>query len=453
VTKVKISHWQEHLQQLLWGTDAAALSRLHKTTLVAARILYRVIDDFMQGQLTLRAMSLVYTTLLSMVPLLALSFSLLKAFGVHNMIEPLLLNFLSPLGEKGTELAQQIVHFVSNIGVGVLGSLGLVLLIYTVVSLIQKVEEAFNFIWHVSSLRNLPQRLSGYLSVVLVGPMLVVTALGITASVMSSALMNQLVAIEPFGTLIITFSKLLPYLLVIGAFTATYLIIPNTTVRWRSALVGGVVSGVLWETVGWGFASFIVTSAKYTAVYSGFAIVILFLVWLYLNWLVLLLGASIAFYHQNPGYQTSSGVHERLGYRHQQAMALEIMRLLGESYQRGETRWSLDSLSDRFALPVETVNEVLAKLQTHGLVVQTCNDSAHLVPGRDLQTILVKQVLDVVSGDLLPEQDAGRHTSQAVVDVMQRVDAQVSKHFAQMCIKDMLTPAAQATDKVVSDQD
>jgi membrane protein len=449
----KLSHWQEHLQQLLWETDVATLSHPRRILLVAARILYRVIGDFMQGQLTLRAMSLVYTTLLSMVPLLALSFSLLKAFGVHNLIEPLLLNFLSPLGEKGAELAQQIVHFVGNIGVGVLGSLGLVLLIYTVVSLIQKVEEAFNFIWHVSNLRNLPQRLSGYLSVILVGPMLIVTALGITASVMSSSLMSQLMAIEPFGTLIITFTKLLPYLLVIGAFTATYLIIPNTTVRWRSALVGGVVSGVLWETVGWGFASFIVTSAKYTAVYSGFAIVILFLVWLYLNWLVLLLGASIAFYHQNPGYQTSSGTRVRLGFRHQEALALEIMRLLGESFQRGETRWSLDSLAERFALPVETVDEVLSKLQANGLVVQTCDATPYLMPGRDLHTILLKQVLDVVGGDLVPARGPALQTSQAVLDVMQRVDNQVGKHFAQMSIKDILSPVAAAADEVVPHQE
>ena len=197
----KISHWFETSRQLLWDTDATSIARPWAVVLISARILYRVIEDFMQGQLTLRAMSLVYTTLLSLVPLLALSFSLLKAFGVHNQLEPMLLTFLAPLGEKGGEMSAQIVQFVGNMGVGVLGSLGLVLLIYTVVSLLQKIEEAFNFIWHVPSLRNLPQRLSGYLSVVMVGPMLVVTALAITASVMSSALVAELVAIEPFGTL------------------------------------------------------------------------------------------------------------------------------------------------------------------------------------------------------------------------------------------------------------
>jgi membrane protein len=438
VTTKNISHWLDQWQQLLWGTDVASVSRLHSAVLISARILYRIIEDFLQGQLTLRAMSLVYTTLLSMVPFLALSFSLLKAFGVHNQIEPLLLSFLSPFGDKGAAMAAQVVQFVGNVGVGVLGSVGLIMLIYTVVSLLQKVEEAFNFIWHVSSLRNLPQRLSGYLSVVLVGPMFVVTALGITASVMSSTLVSELLAIEPFGTLIYALSKLLPYLLVIAAFTVTYLVIPNTTVRWRSALIGGIVSGVLWETVGWGFASFIVGSAKYTAVYSGFAIVILFLVWLYLNWLVLLLGASIAFYHQNPAYQTSSGARVKLGFHRQVTMALEIMRLLGESYQQGENRWSLESLADHFALPVETVNAVLLKLQSQGLVVQTCDEATHLLPGRDLETIFVKQIFDIVGGDLVQPQEVGLPVDQAVLDIVNQFDSLISEHLARMSIKDIL---------------
>lgn len=433
-----IPFWLKHFQQRLWGTDVATLPRPRAALLIAARILYRLIEDFLQGQLTLRAMSLVYTTLLSMVPLLALSFSLLKAFGVHNQIEPLLLKFLSPLGEKSIEISAQIVQFVGNIGVGVLGSLGLIFLIYTVVSLIQKVEEAFNFIWHVSSLRNLTQRLSGYLSVVMVGPMLVVTALGITASVMSSELVGALVAIEPFGTLFYTLGKLLPYLLVIGAFTATYMIIPNTTVHWRSALIGGIVSGVLWETVGWGFASFIVGSAKYTAVYSGFAIMILFLLWLYLNWLVLLLGSSIAFYHQNPGYQTDTGARARLGFHHQEIMALEIMRLLGESFQRGDNHWTTVSLANELALPMEAVDELLSKLIAQGFVVNAGDDFLHLMPGRDLQTILVKQVLDVVRGDLTPTQVAGSHAAQAVIDIVQQLDGLASEHLAQMSIRDML---------------
>lgn len=433
------SYWRDKLNWL-WQVDIHSLSKTRATVVIATRIIIRVIQDFMQGQLTLRAMSLVYTTLLSMVPLLALSFSVLKAFGIHNQLEPMLLNFLEPFGEKGTELALQIVQFVENIGVGVLGSLGLLLLVYTVISLIQKVESALNFIWHVTSLRNLSQRLSGYLSVVMIGPLLVVTALGITGSVMSTSLVQQIVAIEPFGSLVIGLSKLVPYLLIIGAFTATYILIPNTNVKFKSALLGGIFAGVMWESVGWGFASFIVGSTKYAAIYSGFAIIILFLIWLYLNWLVLLLGASIAFYHQNPAYQISGAIRQSLGSHAREALALEILRLVGKAFQDGNKHWTAEELVDQLSLPMEIVNEVLEKLLTHELLVHVGNDSYYFVPGRDLQNITIKEVLDVVRGRQAGNHERETFADNDIIDLLNELDLMTDKQLANKTIKDLVSP-------------
>ena len=110
--------------------------------------------DMQQGEITLRATGLVYSTLLSLVPLLALSFSVLKGFGVHNQMEPLLLELLSPLGNKAEELTKQVLGFVDNVQVGVLGVAGLATLLYTVVTLMQKIEESFNYVWYVKQSRS-----------------------------------------------------------------------------------------------------------------------------------------------------------------------------------------------------------------------------------------------------------------------------------------------------------
>lgn len=437
-TFLQRTFWQDQLDTL-WQTDIHSLPKPRAALLVAIRIFIRLIQDFMQGQLTLRAMSLVYTTLLSLVPLLALSFSVLKAFGIHNQLEPALLSFLEPFGEKGTELALQIVQFVENIGVGVLGSLGLLLLVYTVISLIQKVEASLNFIWHVTSLRNLSQRLSGYLSVVMIGPLLIVTALGITGSVMNTSLVQHIIAIEPFGSVVIALSKLVPYLLVIGAFTATYLLIPNTNVKVKSALLGGIFAGVLWESVGWGFASFIVGSTKYAAIYSGFAIIILFLIWLYLNWLVLLLGASIAFYHQNPAYQIPGNTDKSLGSNAKEALALEILRLIGSAYQDGSKEWTLGRLIDQLSLPMEIVNEVLDKLLSHNFLIYTGEDSPYFIPGKDLQNITVKEVLDVIRGDLAYPDSNGSFADTNIINLLRELDSLSDEHLSNKTIKDLVT--------------
>ena len=131
--------------------------------LKALAVFLAVVRDLAFGQLMLRATSLVYTTLLSIVPVLALTFSVSKAFGVHGQIEPALQRFMEPLGPKGAEITTNIMRFIDNMHVGVLGSVGLGMLLFTAVSTILKIESSINTIWHVKTMRPLSQRISYYL--------------------------------------------------------------------------------------------------------------------------------------------------------------------------------------------------------------------------------------------------------------------------------------------------
>ncbi|MDH3871262.1 MAG: YihY/virulence factor BrkB family protein, partial [Gammaproteobacteria bacterium] len=151
--KQKLKELVAWLSAYVWGDDLRHLGGLRKVLVFILRVLHMLFRELLGGQLNLRAMSLVYTTLLSLVPLLAVSFSVLKGFGVHTKIEPLLYNFMTPLGPKGIEVADRIISFVENVQVGVLGSVGFALLIYTVVALLQKIEAAFNFVWQIDHLR------------------------------------------------------------------------------------------------------------------------------------------------------------------------------------------------------------------------------------------------------------------------------------------------------------
>jgi membrane protein len=146
-----LERWLFEPPESIYGQPLWKLTRI-------LRYPYGLIRDILRGDLTLRAMSLVYTTLLSIVPLLALSFSVLKGLGVHRDLEPVLYTFLEPLGQRGYDLTNQIMTFVDNVRGDVLGSLGLIFLLYTTVSMIQKVEESFNFVWRVAQPRSLMRR-------------------------------------------------------------------------------------------------------------------------------------------------------------------------------------------------------------------------------------------------------------------------------------------------------
>ena len=382
--------------EYLWGEDLGAASALRRRLVHALRMVYAIGRDLGEGQLTLRAMSLVYTTLLSLVPLLALSFSVLKGFGVHNQVRPTLLALLAPLGEKGVEITNQVIGFVNNIKVGVLGALGLGLLVYTVITLLQKIESSLNFVWRVKRARPLAQRFSQYLSVLLTGPLLIFSAVGVTAAFFGSSTVQALIAIEPLGTLVKLVATLLPFMFVIAAFGFIYVLMPNTRVRVVSALVGATVAGVLWQTLGWGFAAFIVSSTQYTAIYAGFAIVIVSMIWLYLNWLIVLIGASIACYHQYPALLATPRSEFRLSNRVKEKIALLIATFIGRNYYTNTPAWSLGALAERIGVPVMSVESVLTTILRAGYITETADDPPLYLPARPFETISVKELLDAM---------------------------------------------------------
>jgi membrane protein len=422
----------------LWTLDRSSLSRRRALLLDVVRLVAVVIKDVLSGDLTLRAMGLVYTTLLSLVPLLAVSFSVLKAFGVYQALEPVLYNFLAPLGPRGADLAERIVTFVNNMKVGVLGFVGLGLLIYTVISLVQKIEESFNAIWRVRSMRSILQRFSDYLSVVLVGPVLVVSALGLTASLMSTSLIQRLVAIEPVGSIVTAAGKLVPYVLVCAAFTFVYAFIPNTKVRFRSALAGGVIGGVLWQTVGWGFASFIVASTRYAGIYSGFAILILFMIWLYLSWLILLVGAEISFYYQNPQYLVLEREGRIPDSRLIEQTALSVMFLVAQNFYHNGPPWNAGTLAQRLGISIARVEDIVEALKKKGLIAEIAGEPPACLPARDIETIRLCDVYDAVRGSQL---SAGKQHIAAigeVEDVISGIDKAVETALDGSTLKDMV---------------
>jgi membrane protein len=365
---------------------------------------------------------------------------------VHNQLEPLLLNFLEPLGPQGREVTAEIIGFVDNVRVGVLGALGIGFLFITTLSLIQKVEWAFNYIWYIERARTLTQQFSSYLSVITIVPVLVFTALGVTASLTNTTIVQTIVAIEPFGSLYEFATKLVPYLLIIAAFTFLYVFIPNTRVRTGAALTGGVVAGVLWQTTGWIFTWLIADSASYAAIYSGFAILIILMIWIYWNWLILLVGADIAFYQQRGEYLASGRKGYQLSNRAQEELSLMIMALIGQHWYQQRPAWSANGLVEHLQVPVQAIKDTLRVLEQGGLLVRTTDTPSTWLPARPLEATTVKQVFEVVrnaSQDvrLAPHRPPETHGIQQVTE---EIDRAVDEALKGRTLRDLVmaeTPA------------
>lgn len=415
----KAESWSVRFDHWLWNAEHSGDSRFSKALWHFTRILFAVVRDILYGDITLHAMGLVYTTLLSLIPFLALSFSVLTALGVHNQLEPLLENFLEPLGDRAPIITDNVLQFVDNIRVGVLGFAGMGFLIYTVISLIQKIEIAFNEIWHVSQLRPLSQRFSSYLSVIIVGPVLIASALGTTATIVDSDFVMELRQVQPFGWLFALIGHLIPFLMVSGLFTFLYIFIPNTRVKMKYALLGGLIAGLIWQWTSILFSEFVSGSTRYEAIYSSFVVGILVLWWLFLTWLILLVGASVSFYAQhahqitrNRRHVPSASIDERTG--------LTMVYRVARKFDNDGGGESISEMESSLSVGPEVIQRMTNKLIKHKLLV-TSADGSELLPARSLDKTTISEVLDILRTAESP-MPSSLTANQAVNEVANLVD-------------------------------
>jgi membrane protein len=387
---IPLRQLHKHLEQLLFERHHLPVKPAN-WLLDVLRYPFALIRDLWAGDLNLRAMGLVYTTLLSLVPLSAFAFAVLKGLGVHRDLEPVIYEFLEPIGDRAYDLTAQFMDFVDNVRGDVLGSVGLAFLLYTVVSTIEKLEEAFNFAWHVERPRSIMRRVSEYLSLMVVGPIFIVVVFSLFGAISDHRWMDWLSAHEPFGTIIRALGFLGPYLFVTGVFTFLYAFVPNTRVRIRSALIGGVVAGMLWAAVGALFAQVVAASTQMVAIYAGFAIFLAALIWIYLSWIILLIGAQLSFYVQNPRYLRVGQAHVRLTTALRERLAFTVMLLLARRFVAGEPPWRLRDLAEELEIPSSALATVTRSLERGGLV--TLTEDEELIPARDLEGIQLTDVL------------------------------------------------------------
>lgn len=355
------------------------------------RIIFAISRDIYEDRITLRATSLVYTTLLSIVPTFAIVFSVLKSFEYHNKLRDSLQSFLSPMGDKGLEITNYIMALVERVDPGVLGSVGLVFLIYAIISMVSKVEASINEIWGVEVHRPLVRRFSDYLSAVILGPVLILIILGIMANFFAGAAAESFPGIAEIKPYV---DMALPNALVTMIFLFLYKALPNDRVSLISALIGAVCACLLWQVSSWAFAHFVASSSRLAELYSVFATVIIFFIWLNFAWLIILIGASIAFYHQYPLETVSRNFMRTPAAMDLRRLSVEISLLIGQAHERGYTPWTSEGLARRLHVPKKLTDHLLNAMEQASLVYAIDRRPPGFVFSRPIDQINISTIMD-----------------------------------------------------------
>lgn len=362
----------------------------------AIRFVHQLAVSFSLHQGPLRAAALTFYTLLSLVPLLAIAFSVLKGLGVQNSLEPL----LRQVAGDSHETISLIVSYVNNTNVKSLGVIGLVFLLFTAISLLERIEESFNAIWGVSENRPPLRRFSDYLSVIIVGPIMLLAATSITSGLQSKWLVSWIIERVYFGDKILLLFQMLPYVSIWISTIFLYIFIPNTKIRPASAILGGILAGTVWQISQWGYFHFQVGVAKYNAIYGAMAALPVLLVWIYTSWLIVLFGLEIVYAHQHRGLnplqtQVCSATREELAL----AILVEVCRHFRDNTGPPDS----SQLAEDLGLPLLQFEDSLTTLAELKYLSATNGNEPGWLPAFEPDRMYVGDVLSALRGSLLPD--------------------------------------------------
>ena len=353
------------------------------------RVLLLTANGLRDQLILLRASALSYSTLLAIVPLLAIAFSMMKGLGVHSRIEHLLVNYLTAEQEAVTS---KIIEYISNTDFKALGAFGTGLLIIAVLMMLSNVERTFNDLWGVTRHRRIVRKISDYISVLILGPLLMVISTAMITSVSSNALVQALSRYEVFEHFFVLFNTILPHAGLWIAFTAMYILMPNTRVRLFPALVAGIVCGSLWESAFRLYTDFNIGVARYNTIYGTFAALPIFIIWLYISWIIVLIGAQMSYAIQNVRSHQQEFKTYVVGQEQLEEMAVNIMLKIVEQFHLGKAPFTAEALSKALSIPVRLVREIIDQLGEQGLVREVYAADPRFQPSKNPELI---SVLDV----------------------------------------------------------
>jgi membrane protein len=357
------------------------------------------IRRFSVDKCELRASALTFYTLLSMVPVVALAFAFAKGFGFEKILGEQLMEKL----QGHEEIAERIVGFaqsmLENTKGGAIAGVGIVLLFWTIIKVLGNIEKSFNDIWGVKTPRAMGRKLTDYLSVMMICPILLIIASSVTVLVTTqvSLMMERLSFLGVLADALILLLKVLPYGVIWLVFTFIYVFMPNTKVGMKSALWGGILAGTIYQLVQLAYISFQIGVSNYGAIYGSFAALPLFLVWLQLSWLIVFFGAEISFAHQNVATYEFEQDCLAVSHSFKRMIALMVTSLCVKNFLKAEKPRIAADISRELEVPIRLVHSVLFELTEARLLSEVYLDHSGDVayqPACDIQRLTVAGVIE-----------------------------------------------------------
>ena len=397
-----IARISRFLREGMWEATLKNLPDGQALPLRCLRVLILALQGFIKNNCQRTASVLTYFSILNAVPLVAVAFAIAKGFGLDQMVE----NQIIVMAEKAqwqSDITNQILTFARSLleqaKGGLIAGMGVILLFWTVITILGKIEDSFNEIWGTRKPRTLVRKLTDYIAIMAFAPVLLAISGSVTIVVASRLkdVIREYSSLGEISTVIFFVAALLPYVFIWVLLTMLYIVMPNTKVPIRSAVVWGVVAGTLYQLVQWVYIKFQIGVASYGAIYGSFAALPLFLGWLQMSWMIVLFGSELASagrHYETFGFQPD---YTRISTATKKELMLRIYHLLVRKFSLGEAPLSTDEISNTLEIPIRLAEAILLDLINTGLVVEVIKEGSNDIafqPGKSIESVTIKDVFD-----------------------------------------------------------
>jgi len=415
-----------YITEDIWRIPLGELPKAKTFIIREIRILVLAFKGFREDKVQLRASALTFNTLLSIIPVAAIAFGIAQSFGFKERLEIEIRNALEGQEEVMNWILQTTENFLQSSSSGFIAGIGLVILLWSVMQVLNHIEKSFNHIWQIKKSRPWIRKFADYLSIMLVAPVFIVVSGSVTVylNTKMSSISEQTLVLSTLKPALMFLLKMIPYIIMWLVLTMLYMVMPNTRVKFKSAFVAGVIAGTLFQLVQLLYINSQVGVSRYSAIYGSFAAFPLFIVWMQISWLVVLMGAEISFANQNVSRYEFEYESLNVNSYQKRILTLQILNIIVKSFLAGDNPVGATELSKNIQIPVRLARDILYNLNLAGLIteINVENPRARLYqPSMDPGKMTMEYVLsriEKVGGDDIPVKQTNeyRKFNQIITD-------------------------------------
>lgn len=383
----KLMSWWQYCSAGVWNDTRQTFG------VRSVKILNLSARSFMDRSLQIRSMSLTYSTLLAIVPALALLVAIGRGFGLQDVIQNELYVLFPSQHKVFSTFLKFVDSYLTHSTQGLFVGVGIIVLLYTIISLLSYIEDAFNTIWDIKRQRSIFRKFTDYITICLMVPVLLICSSGL--SLFMSTVVQDILYFPFLTTMVKVLLDLAPLVLSWGAFTLSYFLIPNTQVKFKYAAIAGTFASVGFYILQFLFLNGQLYVSNYNAIYGSFAFLPLFLVWLQLSWTLLLTGCILTYALQNVLTFNFIGEENPLSISAYQRLGVLIMAIVSQRFVKKQPALSRTEMATIYNLPVRTVSRMVHQLMDVNLLdfVMRNNDELAIQPSQDVSSLTVAEVV------------------------------------------------------------